>query len=74
MIEPIDPNISGQGLLLSISDTEGGRLSLHASKGLAGIVVSDKDAPVPAACHLSRADRAALIAALIALQEDESIE
>ena len=57
-----------------ITDRLGGALTLHAKENLVGLVVSDKDSrsgSTQAAVTLDRGDRAALIAALIQLQEED---
>lgn len=58
---------------LMVTDHLGGAMTLHAAAHMVGLVVSDKDhgAANQAAVTLDRADRAALIAALIKLQEED---
>lgn len=71
MIDPIDPDDPGN-TKLAIVDTRGGHLTLHHTKDLAGMVMSEPGR-APSSVRLTREDRAALIRELIALQEDEGI-
>lgn len=73
MIEPIEPEMQDKALL-AIRDMGGHHLTLHKAFGLAGLVMSENnDIRTGVTIRLDRQDRAALIAALIELQEDETV-
>lgn len=77
MIQPIDPSMA-KVIKLAIDDKVGGTLTMHVtptSMGtLTGIVISDAEGGPgqSSGIFLDRADRAALIAALIELQETDA--
>lgn len=71
MINPIEPELKGK-CLLSITDDHGSHFTVNRTGKLAaGLVVSGSRGA--AAIKLSRQERAALIATLIELQEEEDL-
>lgn len=74
MIDPIDPDMKDM-CLLAITDQKGSHLTVHKTSPWAGLVVSKIGKELSGvAIQLDRRDRAALIAQLIELQEDETLE
>lgn len=57
---------------LTVQVVQGERLDLDSSVAMCGIAVSNRGEN-PGIIHMDRADRASLIATLIALQEDEDL-
>lgn len=72
MINPIEPGLKGM-CLLSITDSKGSHFTVNRTGKLAaGLVMSDPTGAA-VAIRLSRQERAALIATLIELQEEEDL-
>lgn len=71
MLDPIHPELQAAGLKMAIRDVGGSVLTLQVVQNAVGIGVSEGAAI--SAVQVTREDRAALIAALIEIQENETL-